>query len=105
VGWFVFPAAHQTLFFSATIESSVKHLVETQVPNAVRIELGSTTKPVEQVDLHFYEIEQDRKLELLQSMLRRQEGSFLVFARTKRGADRLTRRLRDQGVKAAAIHG
>jgi ATP-dependent RNA helicase RhlE len=99
------PAAHQTLFFSATIESSVKHLVEAHVPNALRIELGSTTKPVEQVDLHFYEVEQDRKLELLLSMLRREEGSFLVFARTKHGADRLARRLRDQGVKTAAIHG
>jgi len=100
-----FPAAHQTLFFSATIESSVRHLVETHVPNAIRIELGSTTKPVEQVDLHFYEVEQDRKLELLRSMLHREEGSFLVFARTKHGADRLARRLRDQGVKTAAIHG
>jgi ATP-dependent RNA helicase RhlE len=99
------PAGHQTLFFSATIESSVKHLVETHVPNAVRIELGSTTRPVEQVDLHFYEVEQDRKLELLRSMLRRQEGSFLVFARTKHGADRLARRLQDQGVKTAVIHG
>ena len=99
------PAAHQTLFFSATIESSVKHLVETHVPNAVRIELGSTTKPIDRIDLHFYEVEQDRKLELLQSMLRREEGSFLVFARTKHGTDRLARRLRDEGVKTAAIHG
>ena len=100
-----FPASHQTLFFSATIESSVKHLVETHVPNALRIELGSTTKPTELVDLHFYEVEQDGKLGLLRSMLHRQEGSFLVFARTKHGADRLARRLTDQGVKTAAIHG
>ena len=100
-----FPSAHQTLFFSATIESSVKHLVETQVPNALRIELGSITKPAELVDLHFYEVEQDGKLGLLRSMLHRQEGSFLVFARTKHGADRLARRLMDQGVKTAAIHG
>jgi ATP-dependent RNA helicase RhlE len=99
------PAAHQTLFFSATIETSVKHLVETHVPNAVRIELGSTTKPIDRIDLHLYEVEQDRKLELLQSMLRREEGSFLVFARTKHGTDRLARRLRDEGVKTAAIHG
>jgi ATP-dependent RNA helicase RhlE len=41
------PAERQTLFFSATIESSVKHLVETHVRNAVRVEVGSTTKPVE----------------------------------------------------------
>ena len=99
------PVARQTMFFSATIESSVKHLVETHVPNAVRIEIGSTTKPVDQVELRLYEVEQDRKLDLLNSMLRREEGSFLVFTRTKHGADRLARRLGDQGVKTAAIHG
>ena len=64
------PADRQTLLFSATIETSVKHLVETQVRNALRIEVGSTTKPIEQVDLHVYEVEQDRKLALLETMLR-----------------------------------
>jgi ATP-dependent RNA helicase RhlE len=99
------PASRQTMFFSATIETSVKHLVETQVPNAVRIEVGSITKPIGQVDLRFYEVEQDRKLDLLHSMLQTEEGSFLVFARTKHGADRLARRLKDLGLKTAAIHG
>jgi len=99
------PADRQTMLFSATIEKSVKHLVETQVPNAIRIECGSTIKPVEQVDLHLYEVEQDRKLGLLQNMLREEDGSFLVFARTKRGADRLSKRLSHEGVKSAAIHG
>ena len=84
------PAERQTLFFSATIESSVKHLVETHVRNAVRVEVGSTTKPVEKIDLHLYEVEPDRKLGLLQMMLREESGSFLVFARTKHGADRLS---------------
>jgi ATP-dependent RNA helicase RhlE len=99
------PADRQTMMFSATIESSVKHLVSTQVRNAVRIEVGSTIKPVEQVDLHLYEVEQDRKLGLLQTMLREEPGSFLVFARTKRGADRLSKKLSHEGVKSAAIHG
>jgi ATP-dependent RNA helicase RhlE len=99
------PAERQTLFFSATIESSVKRLVSTHVPNGVRIEIGSTTKPAEQVDLRFYEVEQTRKLELLQNLLKQDEGSFLVFARTKHGADRLARRLAEGGVKTAAIHG
>jgi len=99
------PTARQTLFFSATIETSLKHLVETHAPNAVRIEIDSITKPVGQVDLRLYEVEQDLKLELLHSMLCREEGSFLVFARTKHGADRLSRRLAAQGVKSAAIHG
>jgi ATP-dependent RNA helicase RhlE len=99
------PETRQTLFFSATIESSVKHLVDSQVPNGIRIALGSSTKPAEQVDLHFYEVEQDGKLPLLETMLRAEEGSFLVFARTRHGADRLARKLGQLGMKTAAIHG
>src|SRR5215471_4612580 len=100
------PEERQTLLFSATIESSVKHLVETQVRDAVRIEIGSTTRTADNVDLHLYEVEADRKFELLTSMLQEQQGSFLVFARTKRGAEKLATRLsRDASVKTAAIHG
>jgi ATP-dependent RNA helicase RhlE len=99
------PATRQTLFFSATIESSVRHLVNRHVPNGIRIEVGSSTKPAEQVDLHLYEVEQTGKADLLESMLKHEEGSFLVFARTRHGADRLARRLSTTGVKTAAIHG
>jgi ATP-dependent RNA helicase RhlE len=99
------PAARQTLLFSATLESSVRHLVDTQVRDAVRIEVGSITKPAEKVDLFLYEVEQDRKQGLLESLLREESGSFLVFARTKRGADRLSKRLSLSGVKTTAIHG
>ena len=99
------PAERQTLLFSATIENSVKALVEKHVRNAVRVTVGSTTKPIDKVELHVYEVEQDRKLGLLASMLREEQGSFLVFARTKRGADRLQKKLQREGLKTAVIHG
>lgn len=99
------PTDRQTMLFSATMETSVKHLVETQVRNAVRIEVGSTTKPVEKIDLHLYEVEPDCKLGLLQMMLREESGSFLVFTRTKHGADRLAKKLSHEGLKTATIHG
>jgi ATP-dependent RNA helicase RhlE len=99
------PSDRQTLFFSATIESSVKHLVEAHVPNAVRIAAGSTSQPIAEVELHLYEVEQDRKLGLLARMLREEEGSFLVFARTKRGTDKLSKKLSHEGIKTAVIHG
>jgi ATP-dependent RNA helicase RhlE len=99
------PDNRQTLFFSATIESSVRHLVETHVPGGIRIEVGSATKPAGQIDLRLYEVEQNQKLALLHRLLQQDEGSFLVFARTKHGAERLARRLADGGVKTAAIHG
>jgi ATP-dependent RNA helicase RhlE len=99
------PANRQTLFFSATIESSVAHLVHTYVNAPVRVSIGTTTKPAEQVDLHLYEVEQDRKLGLLTNLIQQERGSFLVFARTKHGTDKLAKKLASAGVKAARIHG
>jgi len=99
------PKDRQTLFFSATMETSVAHLVSDYVRDAVRVEVGSTTRAADQVDLHVYEVEQSGKQALLESMLRDEQGSFLVFARTKHGADRLAHRLAESGFKTAAIHG
>jgi ATP-dependent RNA helicase RhlE len=99
------PSARQTLLYSATMETSVAHLVGDYVRDPVRVEVGSTTRPAEQVDLHVYEVEQTGKQALLESMLRDEQGSFLVFARTKHGADRLAGRLAESGFKTAAIHG
>src|ERR1700685_2944458 len=55
--------------------------------------------------MHVYEVEQDRKLALLHHLLVLSEGSFLFFARPKRGAERLAKKLYGAGVKATAIHG
>jgi len=99
------PASRQTMFFSATIERSVAHLVDSHVRNPVRIAIGPTTTPVAQVDLHLYEVEQDRKLSLLTKLLRQEKGSFLVFVRTKHGTDRLAKNLDRVGIKTARIHG
>jgi len=99
------PAKRQTLFFSATIESSVAHLIQAHVKNPVRVAIGSITKPSELVNLHIYEVEQDRKLGLLQHMLKTEQGSFLVFARTKHGADKLAKKLERSGANATSIHG
>jgi ATP-dependent RNA helicase RhlE len=98
-------AERQTLMFSATIQASVKHLIDTYTKNPARISVGSPTKPAEHVDLDVYEVEQDRKLGLLQHMLKKTEGSYLVFARTKRGVDRLAKRLKERGVSVGNIHG
>jgi ATP-dependent RNA helicase RhlE len=48
---------------------------------------------------------QDQKLGLLDQMLRREEGTFLVFSRTKHGADRISKKLERLGHDADVIHG
>jgi ATP-dependent RNA helicase RhlE len=99
------PERRQTLLFSATIEKSVAHLISAYVNNPLRVTIGTITRPIDRIDLHVYEVEQDRKLSLLETLLRQETGSFLVFARTKHGTDRLARRLSASGFDAARIHG
>jgi ATP-dependent RNA helicase RhlE len=99
------PESRQTLLFSATLDKSVAHLIESSVRNPVRITVGTATKPAEQVNLHVYEVESDRKLPLLTNLLAEERGAFLVFARTRRATERLAKSLVMAGVKAARIHG
>jgi ATP-dependent RNA helicase RhlE len=99
------PSTRQTLFFSATIEQSVAHLMHQHLKDPVRVAVGVITRPVESVDLRLYETEQTEKLGLLASLIDREKGTFLVFARTKHGTDRLAKQLTRRGVNAARIHG
>jgi ATP-dependent RNA helicase RhlE len=99
------PAQRQTLCYSATLDATVKEVVREYVKDPVRIELGSTLKPAENVRLQTFEVAQDKKLELLEHLLNSEKGSFLVFVRTKHGADRVAHRLARQGWQATCIHG
>lgn len=102
----VLPRERQSLYFSATMDKAVERLITRFSKAPVRISVtNGQTETAEGIDLHVYEIEQDRKVGLLRYMLEAQEGSFLVFARTKHGADRLAKKLGRLGVRAAAIHG
>jgi ATP-dependent RNA helicase RhlE len=97
------PKERQSLFFSATMEMTVERLIKRHSNNPVRIACANSTaqSTPERVDLHLYEIENDMKIHLLRHLLNEEEGSFLVFARTKHGTDRLSNRLASYGVKAA----
>jgi ATP-dependent RNA helicase RhlE len=99
------PAHRQTLCYSATLEGAVKEVARKYLSNPVRIEIGSVLKPAENVELRTFEVEPDKKQELLEHLLGSEKGSFLVFVRTKHGADRVARRLTRSGWSATQIHG
>jgi ATP-dependent RNA helicase RhlE len=99
------PTQRQTMCFSATMEGSVAHLVKDYTRKAVRLEFGSTLKPSENVKLQAFEVSSADKQEMLHHLLRKEPGPCLVFARTKRGADRIARSLNRSGIEAAMIHG
>ena len=101
----VLPKERQTLCFSATLEASVVHLVNDYLRNPVRVALGSTLKPSENVRVQAFEVDADRKQEVLHQLLAKETGRCLVFARTKRGTERLAKNLNREGFAAAMIHG
>jgi ATP-dependent RNA helicase RhlE len=101
----ILPKERQTLLFSATLESSVVHLVKDYLRNPVRLAFGSTLKPAENVRMQAFEVAADEKHKLLTHLLVKEPGRCLVFARTKRLTDRLTKSLHRDGISAAMIHG
>jgi ATP-dependent RNA helicase RhlE len=99
------PALRQTMFFSATIEGSVAHLVERHLKQPAVVKIGSTTKPVDSVKLQLFEVSHESKFDLLQDLITKEDGTFLVFSRTKHGTERLAYRLSKAGLNAGRIHG
>jgi ATP-dependent RNA helicase RhlE len=99
------PTERQTLCFSATLEESTAPVIEKYMKNPVRVEIGSTHKPVDQVKLQWFEIASEQKTDLLRDLLDRELGTFLVFARTKHRTERLAKSLARFGYDAAMIHG
>ena len=99
------PKTRQTMCYSATLDANITEIVRDYVQKPVRIEIGTTSKPNERVELRAYTVMQDQKLGLLDQMLNEEEGTFLVFSRTKHGADRIGRKLEKIGHAISIIHG
>jgi ATP-dependent RNA helicase RhlE len=99
------PKDRQTLCFSATMEGSMANLVKDYTRNAVRLSFGSTLKPAENIKLQAYEVTVEGKADMLHRLLTKHTGRTLVFSRTKRGTERITKNLIRQGIAATMIHG
>ena len=99
------PQDRQTLCYSATLSPAIREVASLYLRNPVRIDIASDLKPSPNVTLQSFEVPTDKKQELLEHLLGTSDGSFMVFVRTKHGADRVARRLSRAGFAAAPIHG
>ena len=97
----------QTLFFSATLEGATGKLAAAYTHDARRHTQEPTVDREADIEHSFVYVEsQSAKLDHLTAQLRDGErGRTLVFVRTKRGADRLVKRLRSNNLEAIAMHG
>jgi ATP-dependent RNA helicase RhlE len=100
------PQSRQTLFFSATLDGEAGRAAEQYTANPVRHEHGpSARRAVAEVEHRFVPVNGAGRVEALITELERDRDLALVFVRTKRGADRLVKRLGTHGVDAVAMHG
>lgn len=94
----------QTMLFSATLDGDVDRLIRHELTDPVRHEVRSETATVTGMEHRFLLVHQMDKVRVAAAICRSHDHA-IVFARTKRGADRLTRDLRSEGIDARAIHG
>jgi ATP-dependent RNA helicase RhlE len=100
------PRERQTLFLSATLEGEAGRIAAEYTRDARRHEHSPQPGAKADIEHRFVAVAHEDKLESLVRALRGDDaGRTLVFVRTKRGADRLVKRLSKQGVDAAAMHG
>jgi len=101
------PDRRQTLFFSATLEGATGKLAAAYTREPRRHTQAAPERSEAEIEHRFVHVEsQAAKIDHLAGHLRGPDGGrTLVFVRTKRGADRLVKRLRSRELEAVAMHG
>lgn len=99
------PAKRHSLFFSATVPKSLKDLMASFLRNPVSISV-KTRQSAESVNQDVIKVGQNNKIDLLHDLLIKPGfNKVIIFLRTKRATDQLSRILGERGFKTAAIHG
>jgi ATP-dependent RNA helicase RhlE len=100
------PSARQTLLFSATLEGEVGRLAAAYTHDARRHETAPAPENIGHMEHRFKRVAHEAKVSaLVHELGDPKRGLTLVFVRTKRGADRLVKRLGAHDVRAVAMHG
>lgn len=99
------PQQRQTLLFSATLSKEIESLTHEFQREPKLVQIGRRSNPAETVTQLVYEVPKHLKPALLAHLLREQTMNMvLVFSRMKHGADRIARRLEQDGIKTATLH-
>ncbi len=98
------PRERQTMLFSATLQPIVS-LSRELTHDPIRVEVEKTVTP-DAISQMLYPVPEHMKFQLLVQLLKDESAdSVLLFARTKRRADRIVQKLKREKVSAAVIHG
>ena len=99
------PKDHQTLLFSATLPQNILRISERYLNKPERISTGATSVPIAKIKQETLQVFKENKYDELIDQFLARKGSILVFVKTKRSADKMVKRLKEEGHSADAIHG
>ncbi|MDD2198011.1 MAG: DEAD/DEAH box helicase [Bacteroidales bacterium] len=100
------PTKRQSLFFSATMPNTIVNLSKKILKDPIKVEVSAVSSTADTIKQYLYYTNKATKIDLLIHILQdRKIDQVLLFSRTKHGADKITRNLKKQRIKAAAIHG
>ncbi len=99
------PKNHQTLLFSATLPQNILRISERYLTKPERISTGATSVPIAKIKQETLQVFKEKKYDELIDQFLFRKGSILVFVKTKRSADKMVKRLKEEGHSADAIHG
>lgn len=100
------PKQRQSLFFSATMPDSIVDLSRKILKNPMKVEVSPVSSTAETIQQYLYYTNKSTKKDLLKHILKDPKiDQVLLFAKTKHGADKITKNLKKENIKAMAIHG
>ena len=100
------PKERQTILFSATMPQNIANLADSMLRDPIRVEVAKQSTTAEKITQKVYFVDKSNKPELLKHILESEKmENILIFSKTKYGADRISKRLNEDSIDSAAIHG
>jgi ATP-dependent RNA helicase DeaD len=100
------PKERQTMLLSATVAPPVERLARTYMRDPQVMDFSPKNKGVETIEQFYFTVDHERKFELLVELLKRDKPEqAIIFCRTKRGTEKILRRLSKYFPGADMMHG
>ncbi len=98
------PKERQTMLFSATMPAEIIRMINVHMKTPIHVEVAPQGTTAEGITQELYIVKHESKIILLDKILSQRPGSVLLFARTKHGAHKIAKAIKEMGHRVAEIH-
>lgn len=98
------PTERQTMLFSATMPDAIVAITKNFMRIPVRVEVARAGTAATTITQEVVFVHRQDKLPVLKTLLTEEQGTVLVFTRTKHGAKKVAKLVRDWGFSSAELH-